>query len=36
VPSDRAGQALELLQQHGEQAMVIGEVQHGARGVVIE
>jgi phosphoribosylformylglycinamidine cyclo-ligase len=28
--------ALRLLQQHGEQAMVIGEVRAGSRGVVIE
>jgi phosphoribosylformylglycinamidine cyclo-ligase len=36
VPSDRADQALEFLAQHGEQPMLIGEVQPGARGVVIE
>jgi phosphoribosylformylglycinamidine cyclo-ligase len=36
VTSDRADQAVRLLQQHGEQAMIIGEVRHGTRGVVIE
>jgi phosphoribosylformylglycinamidine cyclo-ligase len=36
LPAERAEQAVQLLQQHGEQAMVIGEVQHGARGAVIE
>jgi phosphoribosylformylglycinamidine cyclo-ligase len=36
VAGDHAGQALQCLAQHGEQAMLIGEVQPGARGVVIE
>jgi phosphoribosylformylglycinamidine cyclo-ligase len=36
VPSDRVEQALQLLRQHGEQAMLIGEVRRGANGVVIE
>jgi phosphoribosylformylglycinamidine cyclo-ligase len=34
--ADRAQQALDLLTRHGEQAMLIGEVQRGTRGVVIE
>jgi phosphoribosylformylglycinamidine cyclo-ligase len=34
--ADRAQQALELLTRHGEQAMLIGQVQRGTRGVVIE
>jgi phosphoribosylformylglycinamidine cyclo-ligase len=36
VPADRAQQAVQLLAQHGEQAMLIGEVRRGTRGVVIE
>jgi phosphoribosylformylglycinamidine cyclo-ligase len=36
VPANRAEQAIALLAQHGEQATLIGEVQQGARGVVIE
>jgi phosphoribosylformylglycinamidine cyclo-ligase len=36
VAGDRADEALRLLAQVGEQAMLIGEVRHGERGVVIE
>jgi phosphoribosylformylglycinamidine cyclo-ligase len=36
VASERAAEALRLLQQAGEQAMQIGEVRRGERGVVIE
>jgi phosphoribosylformylglycinamidine cyclo-ligase len=36
VAAERADQAVQLLTLHGEQAMVIGEVQRGARGVVFE
>ena len=36
VASERAADALRLLQQAGEQAMLIGEVRRGERGVVIE
>ena len=36
VASERADEAIRFLTQHGEQAMRIGEVQHGTRGVVIE
>jgi phosphoribosylformylglycinamidine cyclo-ligase len=36
VAGERAADALRLLQQAGEQAMVIGEVRRGERGVVIE
>jgi phosphoribosylformylglycinamidine cyclo-ligase len=36
VAAERADQAVQLLTQHGEQAMLIGEVRRGTRGVVIE
>jgi phosphoribosylformylglycinamidine cyclo-ligase len=36
VAAQRTGEALRLLEQHGERALVIGEVRHGTRGVVIE
>jgi phosphoribosylformylglycinamidine cyclo-ligase len=36
VAGERAAEALRLLQQAGEQAMLIGEVRRGERGVVIE
>jgi phosphoribosylformylglycinamidine cyclo-ligase len=36
VAPERAEEAVRCLSQHGEQAMLIGEVQPGARGVVIE
>jgi len=36
VAGERAADALRLLQQAGEQAMLIGEVRRGERGVVIE
>jgi phosphoribosylformylglycinamidine cyclo-ligase len=36
VASDDAAEALRVLQQAGEHAMVIGTVRHGERGVVIE
>jgi phosphoribosylformylglycinamidine cyclo-ligase len=36
VAAERADEALQLLTGHGEQAMVIGTVQRGTRGVVIE
>jgi phosphoribosylaminoimidazole (AIR) synthetase len=36
VAAGRADEAVQLLNQHGEQAMLIGEVRKGARGVVIE
>ena len=36
VSSEHADQAVRLLQQHGERAMIIGEVRAGTRGVVIE
>jgi phosphoribosylformylglycinamidine cyclo-ligase len=36
VDAGRAEAAVQLLNQHGEQAMWIGEVRKGARGVVIE
>jgi phosphoribosylformylglycinamidine cyclo-ligase len=36
VAGERATDALRLLQQAGEQAMLIGEVRRGERGVVIE
>jgi phosphoribosylformylglycinamidine cyclo-ligase len=36
VAAQRADEAVRFLNQHGEQAMLIGEVRHGSRGVVIE
>ncbi len=36
VASERADEALRLLRQHGETALLIGEVRRGERGVVIE
>jgi phosphoribosylformylglycinamidine cyclo-ligase len=36
VAGERAAEALRLLQQAGEQAMLIGEVRRGEHGVVIE
>jgi phosphoribosylformylglycinamidine cyclo-ligase len=36
IAAERAAQAVGLLEQRGERAMVIGEVRRGARGVVIE
>jgi phosphoribosylformylglycinamidine cyclo-ligase len=36
VAGERAADAMRLLQQAGEQAMLIGEVRRGERGVVIE
>jgi phosphoribosylformylglycinamidine cyclo-ligase len=36
VAAERADEAIRFLTQHGEQAMLIGEVQPGTRGVVIE
>jgi phosphoribosylformylglycinamidine cyclo-ligase len=36
VAGERADEALQLLTQAGEQAMLIGEVVRGERGVVIE
>jgi phosphoribosylformylglycinamidine cyclo-ligase len=36
VAGERAADALRLLQQAGEQAMLIGEIRRGERGVVIE
>ncbi|MCS6948050.1 MAG: AIR synthase-related protein, partial [Steroidobacteraceae bacterium] len=36
VPPECARAAIELLAQHGETASVIGSVQPGARGVVIQ
>jgi phosphoribosylformylglycinamidine cyclo-ligase len=36
VAANRAEQALQVLARHGEKALLIGEVQHGTRGVVIE
>jgi phosphoribosylformylglycinamidine cyclo-ligase len=36
VPAMSAEAALTLLRSHGETATLIGEVRHGARGVVIE
>jgi phosphoribosylformylglycinamidine cyclo-ligase len=36
VASERAAEAVRLLNKSGEQAMVIGEVRRGERGVVIE
>lgn len=35
VPKEQASQALELLTAHGESAQIIGEIRHGARGVVV-
>jgi phosphoribosylaminoimidazole (AIR) synthetase len=36
VASERCAEAVRLLNGAGEQAMVIGEVRRGQRGVVIE
>ncbi len=36
VARERADEALRLLRQHGETALLIGEVRRGERGVVIE
>jgi len=36
VPAAQAQAAVELLNSHGEQARIIGEVRSGARGAVIE
>ena len=36
IAAERAAQAVGLLEQRGEKAMVIGEVRRGSRGVVIE
>jgi phosphoribosylaminoimidazole (AIR) synthetase len=36
VAGDDAAEAVRVLQQAGEHAMVIGTVRHGERGVVIE
>jgi phosphoribosylaminoimidazole (AIR) synthetase len=35
APTD-ADRALEILRRRGEQAVVVGEVRRGGRGVVIE
>jgi hypothetical protein len=36
VAGERAAEAIRVLEQAGEQAMLIGAVRRGERGVVIE
>jgi phosphoribosylformylglycinamidine cyclo-ligase len=36
VASEDAAEAVRVLQQAGEHAMIIGAVSHGERGVVVE